>query len=117
MNNNCVKKFTDNQFIDYLLVVDKKNMFVFIYNIIDLQVVLKGDLNDNYPIDFILSKYFDNLFVLVEAKKNKEKEKDNKDENIGYKILIMKNTKIPKLNQEGDKKALGHLNEEETKKE
>ena len=117
MNNNCVKKFTDNQFIDYLLVVDKKNMLIFIYNIIDLEVVLKGDLKDNYPIDFILSKYFDNLFVLVEAKKNKEKEKDNKDENIGYKILIMKNTKIPKLNQEGDKKALGHLNEEETKKE
>ena len=56
MNYNCVKKFTDNQFIDYLLVVDKKNMFIFIYNIIDLQVVLKGDLNDNYPIDFILSK-------------------------------------------------------------
>ena len=112
-NHNDIKKYTDNQFIDYLLILDKNNRFIYIYNIIDLQEIMKGHLKDNYPIDFILSKDFDNLFVLVKS----QKEKDNKDENNRYKILIMKNTKILKLTQEGEKKASAHIIEEETKKE
>ena len=113
ISHNYIKKYTDNQFIDYLLILDKNNKFIFIYNIIDLQEIMKGDLKDNNPIDFILSKDFDNIFVLVEPKNKK----DNKDENNRYKILIMKNTKILKLTQEGEKKASAHIIEEETKKE
>ena len=59
-------------------------------------------------IDFIFAKDFDNLFVLVKPKNENEKE--------SYKILIMKNTKMPKINQE-DKKISQINNEEDINKE
>ena len=106
-NQNYIKKFTDNQFIDYLMILDDKNCAINIYNIIDLQIVMKANLSSYYLIDFIFSKDFDNLFILVNEKEKKEE----------YKILIMKNKKILKINQEIEKKITNPVNEEEIKKE
>ena len=111
IKDNCIKKFTDNQFNDYLLIIDQKDEVVNIYNIIDLQIVMTGQIKNYSVIDFIYTKDFDNLFVLVKSKNEKEKEKES------YKILIMKNTKIPKINQDLDKKIVQNNNEEEINKE
>ena len=108
IKNNCIKKFTDNQFNDYLLIIDQKDEVVNIYNIIDLQIVMTGQIKNYIVIDFIFAKDFDNLFVLVKPKNENEKE--------SYKILIMKNTKMPKINQE-DKKISQINNEEDINKE
>ena len=66
---------------------------------------MTGQIKNYLVIDFIYTKDFDNLFVLVKSKNEKEKEKES------YKILIMKNTKMPKINQE-DKK-ISQINNEE----
>ena len=118
INHNYIKKFTDNQFIDYLLVLDQTNQFVIIYNIIDLQVIMKGDIKNYILIDFTLSKDFDNLFVLAKSKTDNDNEKEKEEENNRYKIFILKNTKVSKINSEIEKKATQtHNNEEETTKE
>ena len=111
IRQNYIKKFTDNQFNDYLLIIDQKNEVINIYNIIDLQIVMTGQIKNYIVIDFIFTKDFDNLFVLAKPKNEKEKEKES------YKILIMKNTKIPKINQDLDKKIVQNNNEEEINKE
>ena len=112
VNNNHIKKFTDNQFIDYLLIMDRDNEAIYIYNIIDLQIVMIAQVNNYTLIDFAISKDFDNLFVLVKNKEKKEKEKKENE----YKILIMKNI-ILKMSQESEKKLSAYLNPEEIKKE
>jgi WD40 repeat protein len=112
IKNNCIKKFTDNQFNDYLLIIDQKDEVINIYNIIDLQIVMTGQIKNYKVIDFIFSKDFDNLFVLVKPKNENENEKEKES----YKILIMKNTKMPKINQE-DKKISQINNEEVINKE
>ena len=64
-----------------------------------------------------LQKTFTDLKNEIVIDVDSVNKKDNKDENNRYKILIMKNTKILKLTQEGEKKASAHIIEEETKKE
>ena len=91
--------------------MDRDNEAIYIYNIIDLQIVMIAQVNNYTLIDFAISKDFDNLFVLV---KNKEKEKEKKENE--YKILIMKNI-ILKMSQESEKKLSAYLNPEEIKKE
>jgi WD40 repeat protein len=83
IRDNYIKKFTDNQFNDYLLIIDQKNEVINIYNIIDLQIVMTGQIKNYLVIDFIFTKDFDNLFVLAKPKNEKEKE--------SYKILIITN--------------------------
>ena len=117
-NESHIKKFTDNQFNDYLIILNQKNETINIYNIIDLQVVMTGLIKNYNLIDFILAKDFDNLFVLVKSKKEDNEEKIEDKENNGYKILIMKNTKFPKINQEQEKKIIAPTgNEDEIKNE
>ena len=114
INHNYIKKFTDNQFIDYLIILDQTNQFVLIYNIIDLQIIMKGDIKNYILMDFTISKDFDNLFVLAKPKNENNKEEKNNE----YKILILKNTNISKINSEIEKKAAQtHVNEEETANE
>ena len=118
-NKSHIKIFTDNQFNDYLLIFDQNNEAINIYNIIDLQVVMTGSIKNYNLIDFVLAKDFDNLFVLVKSKnEDNEEEKKEDKENTGYKILIMKNTKFPKINQEQEKKIIVPTgNEDEVKNE
>ena len=111
-SRNGIKIFKDNQFIDYLLILDQKNEVINIYNIIDLQIVFTGEIKNYILIDFIISKDFDTLFILVKSKMDNEN-KDNKE----YKILMMKNTKFPKTNEEFDKKATLPVIETENKNE
>ena len=109
IKHNCIKKFTDNQFNDYLLIMDQKNEVINVYNIIDLQIVMTGQIKNYFVIDFIFAKDFDNLFVLAKPK--------NEEGQESYKILIMKNTKMPKINQDLEKKIAQTDNEEEINKE
>ena len=109
IKHNCIKKFTDNQFNDYLLIMDQKNEVINVYNIIDLQIVMTGQIKNYFVIDFIFAKDFDNLFVLAKPK--------NEEGQESYKILIMKNTKMPKINQDLEKKIAQTNNEEEINKE
>jgi len=114
INHNYIKKFTDNQYIDYLIILDQTNQFVLIYNIIDLQIIMKGDIKNYILMDFTISKDFDNLFVLAKPKNENNKEEKNNE----YKILILKNTNVSKINSEIEKKAAQtHINEEETANE
>ena len=81
---------------------------------------MKGDIKNYILIDFTLSKDFDNLFVLAKSKNDNdnEKEKEKEEENNRYKIFILKNTKVSKINSEIEKKATQtHINEEENTKE
>ena len=77
---------------------------------------MKGDIKNYILIDFTLSKDFDNLFVLAKSKNDNDNEKE--EENNGYKIFILKNTKVSKINSEIEKKVTQtHINEEEATKE
>ena len=84
INPNNIKKFIDNQFIEYLLIMDQENETIYIYNIIDLTIVMMGHIKNYNFIDVIFSPDFDNLFLLAKSK----------NENKEYKIIIIKNTKI-----------------------
>ena len=84
INPNNIKKFIDNQFIEYLLIMDQENEKIYIYNIIDLTIVMMGHIKNYNFIDVIFSPDFDNLFLLAKSK----------NENKEYKIIIIKNTKI-----------------------
>ena len=89
INSNNIKLFTDNQFIDYLLIYNTKNETIEVYNIIELKMIMTWQIKNYSFIDFILSKDLDSIFVLVNYKKTIE-EQDDENEN-DYKILVLKN--------------------------
>ena len=91
INSNKIKIFTDNQFIDYLLIYNTKNETIEVYNIIELKLVMAWLIKNYSFIDFILSKDLDNIFALVNNKKLIEEQDDNEND---YKILVLKNANI-----------------------
>ena len=95
INPNSIKKFTDLQFVDYLLIYNPKSESLDIYNIIDLQKIITWPIKNYSFIDFTFSKELDIIYILTKTKTNisiKEKEKDNNNLNE-YKILLLDNDK------------------------
>ena len=89
---NGIKVFTDHQFIDYLLIYNKKNESIDIYNIIDLKKVMFYEIKNYIFIDFIFTKELDTLYVLVNDKIS-IKEQVNDNENV-YKILVLNSSNL-----------------------
>ena len=89
---NGIKKYTDTQFKDYLLIYNSNNNCIDVYNILDLKSVLSLPIIGHSFVDFIFSKQLDHILILVKYK-GKNEEKNNEQINIKttYKILIMRN--------------------------
>ena len=87
INTNEIKIFNDNQFIDYLLIYNKKNDSINIFNIIDLNIIMTFPIKNYSFIDFIFCKDLDSIYALANDKISyEEKEDDEKN----YKILVLK---------------------------
>ena len=80
ITDNGIKKFTDQQFVDYLLIYNNKKNSIDIYSILDLNPLFSTLLPQCTFIDFGLWKELEDLVILVKYETNK---------NI-YKILVMK---------------------------
>jgi hypothetical protein len=89
LNKNFIKKYTDMQFIDYLLIYNLKNNCIDVYNILELKPVLILPEIGHTLVDFTFGKKLDHILLLVQYKgKNIEK---NSNDSSNYKILILKN--------------------------
>ena len=94
INSNEIKIFADSQFNDYLLIFNKKNENIEVYNIIELKMIMTWPIKKYSFIDFILSKDLDSIFALVNYKIPIEEQEDDNDND--YKILVLKNTNVIK---------------------
>jgi hypothetical protein len=94
INSNEIKIFADSQFNDYLLIFNKKNENIEVYNIIELKMIMTWPIKNYSFIDFILSKDLDSIFALVNYKIPIEEQEDDNDND--YKILVLKNTNVIK---------------------
>ena len=90
LHPNQIIKFTDHQFIDYLLIYNSKNETLEVYNIIDLQMIMDWEIKNYTFIDFILTKELDNIFLLVKSNISNDEKENQNDENNKYKILLLK---------------------------
>ena len=94
INNNCIKKITDNQFVDYLLIFNNKNNNLDIYNIMELNVVISLPSINHIFVDFIINDKLDHILFLVKYKGKSDNENCNNEKGTEiYKILIMRNQK------------------------
>jgi hypothetical protein len=84
---NGIKKFTDRQFKDYLLIYNSNSNSIEVYNIIELTSVLSLPVIGHTFIDFMVGKQLDHIWILV---KNKGKNEVKNEKNT-YQILIMRN--------------------------
>ena len=92
INENGIKKFTDTQFKDYLLIYNSNKNCIEVYNIIDLKNVLSLPLIGHTFIDFIWNNELDHILILVKYKgKNEEKNNEQISSKTTYKILVMRN--------------------------
>lgn len=92
INENGIKKFTDTQFKDYLLIYNSNKNCIDIYNIIDLKNVLSLPIIGHTFIDFIWNNDLDHILVLVKYKgKNEEKNNEQISSKTTYKILVIRN--------------------------
>ena len=92
INENGIKKYTDGQFKDYLLIYNPNKNCVDVYNIIDLKSILSLPALGHGFVDFIISKQLDYILFLVKYK-GKNEDKINEPINIKttFKILILRN--------------------------
>ncbi len=89
---NGIKKYTDMQFKDYLLIFNPNKNCIDIYNIIDLNSVFSLPTIGHGFVDFILSKDLEHMLILVKFKgKNEEKNNEQITAKTTYKILVMRN--------------------------
>ena len=89
---NGIKKFTDMQFKDYLLIYNSNKNCIDVYNIIDLKNVVSLPTIGHGFVDFILSNNLDHILILVKYKgKNEEKSNEQISAKTTYKILDMRN--------------------------
>jgi WD40 repeat protein len=92
INENSIKKFTDAQFKDYLLIYNSNKNCIEVYNIIDLKNVLSLPIIGHTFIDFIWNNDLDHILILVKYKgKNEEKNNEQISSKTTYKILVMRN--------------------------
>ena len=92
ISSNGIKKFTDMQFKDYLLIFNPNKNCIDIYNIIDLKSVLSLPFIGHTFVDFILSKDLDHILILVKYKgKNEEKNNEQISLKTTYKVLVIRN--------------------------
>ena len=89
---NGIKKYTDMQFKDYLLIYNSNNNCIDVYNIFELKSVLSLPVIGHGFVDFILSNNLDYILILVRYKgKNEEKNNEQISIKTTYKILVMRN--------------------------
>ena len=94
INNNCIKKITDDQFVDYLLIFNTKNNNIDVYNIMQLNVVVSFPSINHMFVDFIVNDKLDHILFLVKYKGKSEDENSSSEKLTEvYKILIMRNPK------------------------
>ena len=92
ISSNGIKKYTDMQFKDYLLIFNPNKSCIDVYNIIDLKSVLSLPTIGHGFVDFIMSRDLDHLLVLVKFKgKNEEKINEPVSAKTTYKILVIRN--------------------------
>ena len=90
--SNGIKKYTDMQFKDYLLIFNPNKNCIDVYNIIDLQPVLSLPPIVHGFVDFVLSNQLDHMLILVKYKgKNEEKNNEAINAKTTYKILVLRN--------------------------
>ena len=99
---NGIKKFTDRQFVDYLIIFNPKTESIDVYNIIDLKIIMTWPIKNYIFIDFIFLNMLDNIFVLIKYNLSIEDEENDNDNINEYKILVLKNANNSKAALELD---------------
>ena len=95
ISDNGIKKYTDMQFNDYLLIYNENSNCIEVYNILELQSeICLPKLEHNF-VDFSFGKELDYIAILVKFKgKNEEKNVEPISVKTAYKILVIRNNSI-----------------------
>ena len=87
---NGIKKYTDCFYKDYLFIYNSNENIIEIYNIIDLQPIIKTEKIKAEYIDLLFTKDMENALILVKQnEKDKEENGKEKPDKREYKILIL----------------------------
>ena len=90
---NGIKKYSDFFRNDYLFIYNKKEKEIDIYEMSNLEMVLRSSRFEYTFVDFCFSKEMEYALILVNINENKienTKDKNNK-KNYNYKILMLNN--------------------------
>ena len=83
---NGIKKYSDYFQKDYLFIFNKRENTIDIYDIINLNLILRSSKFEYNFIDFCFSKEMENALIMVRTSEDEKKEKNNKK---NYKILMI----------------------------
>ena len=88
---NGIKKYSDCFRKDYLFIYNKNLKQIDVYDIINLNVVLKSSKFDYTFVDFCFSKEMEHALIMVkiEDEKKLENTKDKNNSKLNYKILML----------------------------
>ena len=88
---NGIKKYSDYFRKDYLFIYNKNLKQIDIYDIINLNVVLKSSKFEYTFVDFCFSKEMEHALIMVkiEDEKKLENSKDKNNSKLNYKILML----------------------------
>ena len=95
LGENCIKKYTDMQFNEYLLIFNEISKCIEIYNVVELNSVIWMPMIEHTFVDFVVGRELDHIAILVKFKsKNDEKNKEVISVDTAYKILVIRNNNV-----------------------
>ena len=95
LGENCIKKYTDMQFNEYLLIFNEISKCIEIYNVVELNSVISMPMIEHTFVDFVVGRELDHIAILVKFKsKNDEKNKEVISVDTAYKILVIRNNNV-----------------------
>ena len=88
---NSIKKYTDAQFNEFLLIYNEIINCIEVYDILELKSTIALPKIEHHFVDFIIGKEMDHVAILVKFKgKNDEKENIK----TAYKIMVIRNNNL-----------------------
>ena len=97
LNENCIKKYIDMQFNEYLLIFNETKSCIEIFDIIELKSVISLPMIEQHIfVDFIVGKELDHIDILVKFRRKNDEKNNNETLSIktAYKILVIRNENL-----------------------
>ena len=95
LGENYIKKYTDMQFNEYLLIYNENSKCIEIYNTVELKSLIALPKIEHIFIDFVVGRELDHIAILVRFKsKNDEKNTEIISVDTPYKILVIRNNNV-----------------------
>ena len=97
LNENCIKKYIDMQFNEYLLIFNETKSCIEIFDIIELKSVISLPMIEQHIfVDFIVGKELDHIAILVKFRRKNDEKNNNEILSIktAYKILVIRNENL-----------------------